>query len=149
MPVLLQSQTYPTVPINTNVGNLHCGLRLFTAQRVQTWCYEGTGTNQTLPHNTISTISNGRIIVDGYSSGMDQILWTISQIGPMETTIRYSVTTSSLTHPTTLVNGTLAWTVDVSNRVVIRASIWKLYYILPNQFPWNGFEGTIDYLPVQ
>lgn len=151
LPVWLLGQTFPSTPINTNVGNLHCGLRLVSVGRVQTWCYEGSGTSN-LPHNTISTISNGRVVVDGYSSGTDQILWIISQVGPQGEQIRYSVSTSSLTNPTTLNNGVLAMQTDGMGGIYIaRSNIMK--YQLTTDFPfsdiWESMNGTIDYLQSQ
>lgn len=135
----INAQTFPTTPVYTNVGNLHCGLRLVTAQRVQTWCYEGVGTGN-LPHNTISTINPGRIIVDGYTSGADQILWVISQVGQPE--IRYSITTSTTNGSN---SGILAMGIDLQNRIFFREITGRLNYELPSEFVWAGI-GSLEFL---
>src|SRR5215510_13289725 len=74
------AQTYPSAPFFTNIGQLKCGIRLYSAGQVQTWCY-------TLPnplklvHNTISTIATGNVITLGFVQGPDQVLWVVSQLG--------------------------------------------------------------------
>lgn len=71
-------QTYPTAPVTATAGALSCGIRLYTADQVQTWCYRSS----VLVHNTISKLAVGAAVTSGFISGTDQVLFIVQQPTP-------------------------------------------------------------------
>lgn len=100
--------TYPTPPANSIAGKLSCGIRLFTADSVQTWCFyfDTPSSTPALVHNTIAHIQDGDSTTLGFSrcevpldgtgncpGQLDQVLWLVQRVQPGHSTT-YQITTS-------------------------------------------------------
>lgn len=105
--LILRAQTYPSPPANSIAGKLSCGIRLFTVDSIQSWCYwfETPSSTPELVHNSIAHIRDGDSTTLGFSrcevqldetgrcpGQLDQVLWLVQRITGHSTI--YQVNTS-------------------------------------------------------
>ena len=128
--------TFPTSPIVSNVGALSCGLRLYTATAVQTYCYFiQAGQVPLLVHNTISTLSvSGSVAVAGHIRGTDQILWIVQRAD--DARANYQINTSQEAW-----KGGILGLLDVPNPPQYAADgFWALCCLVPYNMPTPFYE---------